>query len=592
MSAVQHLEKKSHKELLERHGIKPHATRRIAHGYMVFGGLIGLAGLAAESFIGVAGTFFVAAGWWMRRRGDAVQVVNRALHQLTLGRLSEAEALLECAQARNRSHIISRVIDIQRASIALRRGDLDATLEHAKAAIERPLSWATRFHDQQQRTHGQALHAFACASRDESGDALQSIEAVRESEFTIPESLARAELAAAMLLERAGERDALRAHIEKNRELLFNHTRPRDRAIVRAFERMLQAKTQSVYRKAAKAETASSGELSLEDWVERLAPGAAPFVRSVEESSDPTETVSHEASDEDKEQARKRVAAMQKQRGGSQGRKVLLLWIVLIILFLAIWTLLSPSESSASTIDIALPNITLILGGVLAFFGAAALLMVARMRRQGRKLVAALLAIARGDDSEGKRALEELAAKGRGSIPVAQAHGTLAKLAFREGDLEGALEHVNTALGKLKNQRAAASDWVYPALLCQRAAYLAALGRVDEARAEVALVAETYTSYPFFAGAQTSVALMEAANTGDVAAAARLARNVADLPLAAREELLLDLARAADKPGSAGAGELERLRATLKRDADARAWVQRIAPAFLPAFENATALPS
>jgi hypothetical protein len=45
--------------------------------------------------------------------------------------------------------------------------------------------------------------------------------------------------------------EALREHLTRERRLLLEHTHPRERAIVRGYQRMLKAKSTTVYRTSA-----------------------------------------------------------------------------------------------------------------------------------------------------------------------------------------------------------------------------------------------------------------------------------------------------------------------------------------------------
>ncbi|MEM9695132.1 MAG: hypothetical protein AAGA56_21495, partial [Myxococcota bacterium] len=166
------------KTLLDRYGIKPHATRRRAHRFIVAGGLLGLVGGALGSIAaGVLGGLCAFLGLWVRRRGNAAQVINRALHEFTIGRDDNAETLLAYAErSYGNASTMARVIDLQYASIALKRGEVEEMLARAKTAMTRPLGWANRLYDQQQQIHATALYGFACASLDRREDAAVAIE--------------------------------------------------------------------------------------------------------------------------------------------------------------------------------------------------------------------------------------------------------------------------------------------------------------------------------------------------------------------------------------------------------------------------------
>lgn len=580
------------KELTERYGIQPHATRKQANGYIGVG-----ASITAVSFfctgqllglgisLGTVGLACLALGIYLRRTGTGVQVVNRAFHEATVGRTEDAATLLDYAEEHYTHGPIGRAIDLQRALLALRRGDFEEAQRRADAAVQRQLSVISRTYEEAHVVAAIALRAFSSASLGRTDAALADIEAVRASAAATPEAIARAEVAQALVLERSGRLDELRAHLVSHRYVLHEHTQPRERAIVRAYERMLQAKPQSVYRK--KAEDAPAGaEPSLKDWVATVAPGASPFVRTSttnEARGAPTAAASPPGA---KKAAQARVAALAPKKT-ARGARLIVLWILLVVLFFAIYSLL-PADDAASVPSVDLSFTSSLVGLTFALFVIGyPTLLVLRHHRHARALRIGLVELARDDEPAATETLQRVG-KSSTALVAAQAHGALARLALRAGRFQEALNLINVGLGKLgKTQRAAASDWVLPDLLSDRAAILAALGRVDDGRAELSLIADTYTSYPFMARSELRVTLMEAASRGDIATAASLDQ-AADLAISSRDELLIDLARAAANPGSAGAGEVERLKHTLRADPSARAWVERIAPTFIPAFEEAT----
>jgi hypothetical protein len=133
------------------------------------------------------------------------------------------------------------------------------------------------------------------------------------------------------------------------------------------------------------------------------------------------------------------------------------------------------------------------------------------------------------------------------------------------------------------------SDLLFPGLVSQRAYALAALGRATDADAEVEALARACPGYFALPAARLVVGLMNRAHQGDVRGAAGLAEQLGDLPIGARDELVADLARAANDPEAAGPGEIERLAEELAVDREARGWIERVAPGVLAAFERARA---
>jgi hypothetical protein len=130
-------------------------------------------------------------------------------------------------------------------------------------------------------------------------------------------------------------------------------------------------------------------------------------------------------------------------------------------------------------------------------------------------------------------------------------------------------------------------DFLLPGLFAEHALLLAAQGASAEAAAELALIEERYPSYALLDTIRLRITLIDRARQGDFAGAARIADRSADLPLTLRDELLADLVRVVANP-EAGAGvEVDRLRKELRADAVSRAWIEKVAPRVLTAFEQA-----
>ncbi|WP_437909529.1 hypothetical protein WME95_17605 [Sorangium sp. So ce327] len=597
------------KELPARFGITPHAARRLANRQIAIGAsmalvgagvsVTGLGSVAAGVPFGMAGALLIAIGLRARSIGVAVQVVNKAYNLAASGQREDAAQLLDYAEATCRSRYVLRVIDVQRALAAMQRGDLAGALARADAAVTRrtdPLS----FHlEHATIAAARSLRALLRASTSDRDGAAADIEFVRTSALASPEVRARAELAAAVLLERSGDREALRAHLLRERGLLVEHTRPRERALVRAYQRMLKAKASSVYRTGAKREPEAGGELSAADWAARISPDAAPFMRAPALAAGGVEELSR--AEVDRADASTRAAAegragSNRQPATKAARRAVLLWVTLVMLFLGVWQFLSPDQPPVApglerlparlivrplSIVVALPIffIVMLVGAVLV--------NMARARKLSQRFMAAQIAVAKGEEQRGKGELEALT---RSKVPAAaaQAHLALAELSERQGELSAALAACEAGLARLGTEaaRATAADILLPALLAERAFLFAAMDRRADARAEMALLAERYASYPFLERARMRVALALRAREGDIAGAARLTERDADLPLNARDELLADMCRAAASPGAAGAGEVERLREELRLDAASRRWLSAVAPAALAAFER------
>jgi hypothetical protein len=576
---------------------KPPPSRTLSLLPLVLGGVfvvLGATSLALGSWSGLVamalGAIFLGQAALVRISGDAAALVNRAYNEVLAGRAAEAEALLDQLESRRQLRYIQRVVDLQRALLALRRADRAEAKARIEAALRPPRSWIAGLQERNQIATARAVRALLRAADGDRDGAREDIAAVRAEAVLTPEARARAEVAEAMVREAEGDREALGAHLRAERRLLLDHTTPRERAIVRAYQRMLAAPRTTVYREAAPREPESAGGPSVADWVAQLAPAAAPFARATRAPEAAAQRV--EAPGETTPEHRAAANDRLRARGLTAG-KLLALWAALIVMFMVIWQVLNPREEEeivevaeptavAPTVAWALPAIVVaVLIGVVVW-------RVRGLRAQELRLVGALVPLARGD--EGAAAALEALTQSRTKLLAAQAHLHLAREAERRGDFAEARRRCDAGIAACTSQaglRAVASQILLPDLAAERAVVLAALGRGDEARAEIAVVAESFPAYPYLARGELRVALIGGAREGDLEGAAHAADNAGEAPLPLAEETLADLARAAAHPDGAGPGEVARLREALRTDAGLRRWIEAVAPAVLGAFERA-----
>ena len=257
---------------------------------------------------------------------------------------------------------------------------------------------------------------------------------MRRSPSAPAEALARAEVAEAIALERSGDREALAAHLAEKRALLLDSTAPRERAVVRAYQRMLRAPKSSVYRRSASrdapAAAAADGEPTVADWIARVAPAAAPFARAARA---PSPDGAAPASAEVVEPGLVRVAEARLEGNGEpyaqrlprQGRggvgaaggcSPCVLWMLFY----------EPGERRSKLLAFVPRSAGALLGWAVALLAGSAALRVARNARYNRRLAVAVSAVARSDAG----AMAEIEAVARvTSVPAApQALLQLARL--------------------------------------------------------------------------------------------------------------------------------------------------------------------
>src|SRR6185503_9846599 len=358
-------------------------------------------------------------------------------------------------------------------------------------------------------------------------------------------------------------------------------------------QRMLALPRTTVYRESAPRtpERTEGEEPPLAEWVARIAPSAAPFVRAARPgpSGDEVSLTGAPAPIE----ARKAVktaraqadAAARKGWWQAAGKRLGILAAGSLLIFAALQLASSgtPPRSGRRAPEDALLNR---IGGAAALGGIATLiLLTGRARKQMIALQKASRTIFAGDP-EARKALRRLS-QGPQDIVAAQAHLELALDAERTADLGAALVHAEQGVGRLSRYaaRLATSEVVLPALIAERAFLLAASGRAGEADAELEALP---AAYPFLACARFRVRLVTLVRRGELAEAARLVEQRAlDLPLGPRDELLADAVRVAVDPASCGAGEVARVKEELRREADLRRWVEVVAPGVIAAVEQA-----
>ena len=274
--------------------------------------------------------------------------------------------------------------------------------------------------------------------------------------------------------------------------------------------------------------------------------------------------------------ARKATASVRKRAGGGIARRIVVLWACLIVMFLAIWTFLSPS-TSVHPRQLPPPPTAAPPGdsfsSFLVFAAAFALLFawfVFWSQRLTRKLLAANRLLAQEDSGPAERAFMALR-KSRNPLVAAQAEFMLAQLEQRRGYFAEALALCDKSIRRVaKNAQAA---WLLlPQAQTERARLLAMLDRSEEATSELAVLVAASPTFPHLAASQVRVRLVQALRAGDLAAARAIsAQRTRDMPLPYDDELLADIASLSGEERPAEE-EIQRIRDELRVDGPLRAW--------------------
>ncbi len=533
--------------------------------------------------------------------GVSVRQLHSALDRIGRGRLDEATALLDSIAPNARHGSVGTGMEYQRSIIALRRDDLDGAIAHATRAMAVRLTLAGVHRQQMQRASARGLRAVAFAASGDSAKALADAQAVRVSPSAGTEALASAAVAEAVVHARSDDREKLASLLARDRKLLLEHTTPRDRALVRTLQRMLAARSTSVYREPAKRDDEAGEEPALATWIARLVPAAAAFVPVHDARNATTLPVGLDGVvTADAVDAVRAARLRGRKKGFGGARRIFLLWGLLVVMFLAIWQFLNPPEGAHGT----RPNVKAVehvepvdsesnFGSRVALMLPGAALVVIALgygflvnRRTTHRALAASRLLAEADSTRAEAAFLALS-KNRAPLTAASADLMLARIAEERTDWESARVHAERGIGRVARGTAvvaAAHDHLLPALVTERAFALAALGRHDEASAELATLQAENSTFSHLASAQLRVRLMQAVRRNELAKARELAKTrTPDLPLSARDELLADVLTVTSGELIAE-GEIERIRAELRADASLRAWLSNVYPAGEPSL--------
>lgn len=569
-------------------------TWALASGTPALGG-----GLVVGCF--VIGPLFLGIGAWGLSVGASLPLLSRSLNLLQSGKLADAEAILDTLGS-PRSQPIRAAIILQRAMIAVRRGDL----EGARRALDGLASTKKGLFEspgvEVARAEALGLRAWVRAAAGLAEGAEQDIAATRA---LLPSAgaLAHATLAEAVLLQRSADRPALTGLLQREGGFLLAALEPRERAVVRAMKRMLRAPVESVYRTQNSAkDTDDRAEPPLGEWMNRVAPDLAAFAPAIPDlpksasRQPPAELTAPPGA----------VARLPKPPNrffSASWKRVIALWLLLIALFVAIWQLLaipprsapphrgapvatspapSPRQAPSATVyprRVTIPVTLLLLGGMAVALTLAMRKSYAQTRKLQRLSVAVL------QDRDVAAELAETAAE-RAPLTAANAELLRSTVADRRADIAGALEHVDAARAKLVTEQAriAAAPYIAPMIASARAYALAALQRPEEAAAELSTLPPDYLALDRMRFVVPLVAFLA---EGDLENAASLVDVTSpDLAVGHRDELVRELVRAAVSPDRVGAAEIARLRDELADRARDRLWIQRVMPDLVERFDE------
>lgn len=522
-------------------------------GMMLAGAAVGAAALA------VFAALLTFNAFWLRRSTTGAQAHNLAFAHAGAGRIEQASAILDVSDAVVGLRYLLRANQLLRARIALQRGESDATIAHATRAIELPLGAYVRWAQRGHIASAHAIRALAYALTGQAAEARADAALVASSEHANATAHGYALLAELTLLARAGERARLRALLsESAMKPAVAELPPRERALYRAYRQQAYAAGQGAYREGINVDA----ERALEALVAPTSPtpAAPPAPAAVAPAL--------------LEQIAKRGPAPRALRNKHRLRAVAAM-LVLVSTWLYFEQPSPPSDAPGES-----PGLT----GTLALLSVPLFMLVwasvvIRSRLQAtRALKVAQHALAVGDDA---RFLSALVRVRTSTLPQHRIEAAFleARHAYPQARFEQVLEATECALQLFAQHptlRALHVDIMVAGCLELRACALAALGRGDEARAELAVLLRDCPSYAHRPRVEHVVDLLASITSGDWPRAAQLARSrPATAAVSLREEMLADLATMVD---AAAADERTRVQRELEEVPALRTFIDRVAP--------------
>lgn len=530
---------------------------------------------AAALGVGLGPALLLVCAWYMIWSGTAVirsargaQIVNLAFARGASAQYDEALALLDEADARIKTRYLQRATQLQRAHIALQRGELDQSIEAATRASAAPSGVLGREYQRTYAVNARAIRALSNALAGHDAAALEDADHAEADERTDAAGLGRVLLARLAVAERSGERGRMRELCRGPlATFVTGELSPRERALYRTYRIQAFATGPGAYREQRHPDAAPE----------------APTLATSEPSLAPARKVAADPKLVETLAAQRTASGWQSAR--RMGVRALGAWLGLMVVLFSIWRLLEGTRTHgvgaherARTGETFLASsmtvVALVLGGTILW----AVLRVRRALVAQRAHVRARRALWLDDGARFVEQIQVVRSSGLVQNQV-MADAFEADRAYAHADFDRAVQLTTSALDRLKGApavRAMNIDLLVTGITERRACALAALGRQTEARAELALLLSECPSYAYRARAEYTVELLALISAGDLDAARELARACPQsAQISAREEMLGDLVRMSE---AASLDERSRVKSELAESPRLRAFVDAVAP--------------